>query len=522
MPASLIGPRVRERRRALGFTQAGLAARVGISASYLNLIEANKRGIGGALLQRIASELGLELGALDGAPERRLLADLAEVAGEPLLAELRLDPSSVDALAGSHAPWGKALVHLHRAVLDRDQAVNALSDRLSQDPFLGDAVHNMLTRVSAIRSSSEILETVADLDPARRDRFVAIIASESRRLADVAQALAAFFDTAHAGRRSITPVEEVDDFLFDRGNHFPGLELAAEALHAQVAADRHGCDESALAAWLERACAVKVSTARPAGDDLRAGATYDEGARVLSIDDRLAPGSRRFLVARFAAERFEGGRPVDAELAGTALLTSEASRRRAQRVLASYLASAALLPYEAFRSAAIALRYDVEALAQRFDASFEQVCHRLVTLRRPGAEGVPFGFMRVDAAGYLTKRFAIPHLPLPRHGNACPLWASYGAFQSPGTIVRQLAAFPAGHRFLFVARTVEKSRPAYGMPRRLLSVMLACDALHADQTVYADGLDVSSSAPAIPVGPNCRVCTRAGCAYREEDPIIDA
>ena len=76
MPASLIGPRVRERRRALGFTQAGLAARVGISASYLNLIEANKRGIGGALLQRIASELGLELGALDCAPERRLLADL--------------------------------------------------------------------------------------------------------------------------------------------------------------------------------------------------------------------------------------------------------------------------------------------------------------------------------------------------------------------------------------------------------------------------------------------------------------
>jgi predicted transcriptional regulator len=128
----------------------------------------------------------------------------------------------------------------------------------------------------------------------------------------------------------------------------------------------------------------------------------------------------------------------------------------------------------------------------------------------------------VDAAGYATKRFPLPHLPLPRHGNACPLWAAYGAFITPGTIVRQLVAFPTGQRFLFVARTVEKPRPAFGMPRRLLSVMLACEALHADRTVYADGLDVGSGAPAVPVGAHCRLCSRRACAYREEDPIIDA
>src|SRR5581483_961384 len=183
---------------------------------------------------------------------------------------------------------------------------------------------------------------------------------------------------------------------------------------------------------------------------------------------------------------------------------------------------AILMPYAAFRAAALERRYDVEALARRFGASFEQACHRLVTLRRPGAEGIPFGLMRVDAAGYVSKRFPLPDLLLPRYGNACPLWALYAAFQTPGTVVRQLAEFPTGDRFLFVALAVEKPRPAFALPRRLMSVMLACNALHADRTVYADGLDLASSARATPVGANCRLCVRRECSYREEDPIIDA
>src|SRR5690606_36677989 len=109
--------------------------------------------------------------------------------------------------------------------------------------------------------------------------------------------------------------------------------------------------------------------------------------------------------------------------------------------------------------------------------------------------------------------------PMPRHGKACPLWAVRTALQTPGTVIRQLAEFPTGDRFLFLARTVEKPRPAFSMPRRMLSIMLACDALYADRTVYAEGLDLSSSSPASPVGPFCRVCVRRDCLYREEDAI---
>jgi predicted transcriptional regulator/DNA-binding XRE family transcriptional regulator len=519
MPRPLIGPKIRDRRHTLGSTQSGLAARLGISASYLNLIESNKRSIAGALLKRIGDELGLALEELDGAGERRLIGDLGEIAGEPMLAPLQLDPGSAGELAGRHAGWARALIALHRAWRDRDQAVNALADRMSQDPFLGDAVHSMLTRVAAIRSSSEILATIEDLAPGEQRRFTSIIGAESERLADVAQALAAFFDKGSTGTRPAMPVEEVDDFLLERDNCFPALEDVAR--EARIAIGANGeCREHALAEYLRRAHAVEVREHRASSPP--ALAVFDPEQRTLSLNEAAEPATRRFELARLAGDLFHQGAPLAVEIDPSPLLTSAAARRRARRVLSSYVAGAIVLPYDAFRQAAIDTRHDIESLARRFDASFEQVCHRLVTLRRPGSEGIPFGLMRVDAAGYVTKRFPLPDLLLPRYGNACPIWALYAAFQTPGAIVRQLAEFPAGDRFLLVARTVEKRRPAFALPRRLMSIMLACDALHADRIVYADGLDVASSAKATPVGSNCRLCVRRDCAYREEDPIIDA
>ena len=523
MPRPVIGPKIRERRHALGITQARLAAQVGISASYLNLIEGNKRSIAGALLKRIGDELGLPTGDLDGVTERRLISDLSEIAGEPLLMPLQLDGVSANDLASRHAAWARALVVLHRAWRDRDQAVNALSDRLSQDPFLGDAVHSMLTRVAAIRSSSEILATIDDLEPAQQRRFASIVGVESDRLSDVAQALAAFFDKGNSDARPVMPVEEVDDFLVGRDNHFPALEQAAEAFRNALHIDAVA-HEQVFIDYLLREHAVDVQATPPESSTGTAvpPIAFDAGTRTLHLGEASPPATRRFELARLAADLHHQGAPVAAEIDGSPVLATASARRRARRVLSSYVAGAVLLPYEVFREAAVGARYDVDYLAHRFGASFEQVCHRLVTLRRPGAEGIPFGLMRVDAAGYVTKRFPLPHLLLPRHGNACPVWALYAAFQTPGAIVRQLAEFPTGDRFLFIARTVEKPRPAFTMPRRFMSIMLACDALHADRTIYGDGLNLASSAPATPVGSNCRLCVRSECVYREEDPIIDA
>src|SRR5690606_20308186 len=115
----------------------------------------------------IAAILRLSLDELDGAAERRLKDDLGELAGESLLGDLHLDPATAQELASRHRDWARALVRLHRAWTDRGRAVTALSDRLNQDPFLGETMHSMLTQAAAIRSSSEILENIDDLEPAQ-------------------------------------------------------------------------------------------------------------------------------------------------------------------------------------------------------------------------------------------------------------------------------------------------------------------------------------------------------------------
>ena len=74
---SILGARIRQRRRELGITHADLARRIGISASYLNLIEWNKRQIAGPLLRKTADALDLELDELDDVAERRLLDALS-------------------------------------------------------------------------------------------------------------------------------------------------------------------------------------------------------------------------------------------------------------------------------------------------------------------------------------------------------------------------------------------------------------------------------------------------------------
>lgn len=521
MPRTLVGPKIRDRRKALGLTQAGLAHCVGISASYLNLIESSRRPIAGALLKRVADALSVPVEAFDRAAERRLIDDLSEAAIDPAIGSPAPDPASAADLAAQHPQWAQALVSLHRGLRGSRQTVAALTDRLNQDPFLGDAVHRLLTQATAIRAASEIVTDQGELDAAQRARFLAIIGDDSRRLAEVASALAGFFEPSRVSARSLTPMDDVDDFIVENDSHFPTLEAAAQAVRAAVGGP--GSDiERRLVRYLQRAHGVQVALAAelpPETTGVHRGAWFDAGTRRCKLLEALPGTTRRFALARLAAE-LASGAAIDALLAASP--PPEAARDGVRRALIAYTAAAVLMPYDAFLAAAQRSRYDIDQLCRHFGASFEQVCHRLVTLRRPGAQGVCFGFIRADPAGHMTKRFPLPGMPLPRYGNACPLWAVYKAFQTPGVLERQLVEFPNAQRFLLLARAVEKPRLTWRVPRRFVSVMLSCDALHADQLVYADGLDLSSAAPAVPVGQTCRLCPRADCDWRQEAPIAHA
>lgn len=521
MRHTVIGFKIRQQRRRLGITQGALAKRVGISVSYMNLIENNKRNIGGHLLRRIADELELPIERFDGASDRRLVHDLVDLSSEPMFEELALTPQAAADLAGQHPRWARALVALNRSLHDRNQAITALSDRLNQDPFLGESIHGMLTNVSAIRSASEILEGFTELEATDRARFLAIINHESGRLSDVAQALAGFFDRERATTRSITPADEVDDFLQEHDNFFPELERAADRIH-DAAGLAGGSAESRLIAYLRQQHGVDVHfapTLDAASPDPRARSLYDAAQQRLVLVAAAPLATRRFELGRLVA-LLACQEPIAAALDRSTLLHSAAARHLAERALRAYVAAALLLPYDPFFEAVQAARYDIAHLCRRFGASFEQVCHRLITLKKPGHEGVRFGFMRSDPAGYVTKRFPLPYMPLPRYGNACPLWAIYRAFQTPGVFVRDLAEFPDGRRYFFIARTVEKQLPEYTATRQVTSLMLVCESIHADQLVYGDGLDLSTAAPATPVGPTCRLCVRRDCASRQENPVI--
>ena len=520
MPAPLIGLKIRERRKELGLTQTALAGRLGISVSYLNLIEHNKRSIGGRLLRQVAEELEIGLDTLDGATERRLVSDLNEALADPLFDHLRLDPASAGDLVGSHPGWAQALVILHRAFLDRSQAMHALADRLNQDPFLGEAIHRILTNVSAIRSISEILTSVEDVDSEQQHRFHTILSEESARLSSAAQGLSTFFDKAHTATRSTAPAEEVDDFVLENNNHFPTLEEAADGLRRRLG-DRPRQIEERMLGLLEEEHGLRVSHAAADERHLspREALRYSPHNKRLLLLEGAAPASRRFAAGRLLF-RLTFAEAIESIIAASDTLTTPAARERAAIALQSYGAGALLLPYDRFLEEAIKARYDIDLLRRAHGASVEQVCHRLVTLRRPGSEGIPFAFMRSDPSGYVTKRFPLPNLPLPRYGGTCPLWAVYHAFQIPETIISQLAEFPSGDRFLFVARAVAKGDAAFGQPRHLLSIMLACEALYADQTVYGDRLDLSAVAPADRVGATCRLCARNDCPQRQEDVII--
>jgi len=162
------------------------------------------------------------------------------------------------------------------------------------------------------------------------------------------------------------------------------------------------------------------------------------------------------------------------------------------------------------------LRYDVEALARRFNASFEQVAHRLTTLQRAGAEGIPFFFIRIDAAGNVSKRYSGGVFPFVRYGGSCPLWTIHEAFRTPRKIITQRIELPDGGVYFSIARTVHGGEGGFDAPQAERAVALGCDIKHADRLIYTTPNDHSAPTP---IGVTCRLCQRQSCATRAHPPL---
>lgn len=304
-----------------------------------------------------------------------------------------------------------------------------------------------------------------------------------------------------------SPWEEVRDFFHYCDNYIDAIDRAAEHF-AMPGGNR------------KDPLFVASDTLARAGVDLQFtdSATlrhYDAVGKKLTISGRASGPTQRFQLLVQVALTTQNSL-LEATLDLARFATPEA-REIAKIGLANYFAGAALLPYRAFQQAAMEERHDLERLADIFGASVEQVGHRLSTLQRPGAKGIPFFFVRVDRAGMITKRHSATRLQFARFGGACPLWVVHRAFEMPGQFLRQLCETPDGVRYLCLARDVTKPGGSFNAPVKRYAIGLGCEVQHADALVYADGLDLRGKFE--PIGISCRICERKDCHQRSVPPL---
>jgi len=316
-------------------------------------------------------------------------------------------------------------------------------------------------------------------------------------------------DLARMPQARPMPFEEVRDFFFAHQNHIAPLDDAAESFSAQWRL-REGSPGDRLAHRLLEAHGVQVIPAED--DEGDAQRRFDPATRVLQLSRHLEPGQHAFQLATQLAFLELGGM-ID-QLVAEAPLSSDTARSLARIGLANYFAAALLLPYGIFLEAAEQLRYDIDQLARRFGVGFETICHRLSSLQRPEARGVPFFLIRVDRAGNISKRQSATHFHFSKTGGTCPLWNVYEAFAQPGRVLTQLARMPDGRAYLWIARTVSHGYRGYGSPSKTFSIGLGCDISHATRLVYSKGMDLRDPEVPTPIGAGCKVCEREACPQR--------
>lgn len=392
---------------------------------------------------------------------------------------------------------------------DNDDArlIGELREALS-DPALGEPI-----------ASTDLRELASNM-PALARAFI----SQSRRIKQTSEQAAAYAAKLGGDRQNelmglpSTPFEEVRDFFYTNRNYVDALDRAAEIV-AQELGMPVGRMVPVLAGRLETRHGLRLADLR---EDAGAGIQrqFDPETRTLWLSRRLRPGQQAFQMATQLA--FLEQRELMDDLVARGAFSSDEARSLAHIGLANYFAGALILPYAPFLQLAEQLRYDIDLLGRDFGVGFETVCHRLSTLQRPEARGVPFFFVRVDRAGNISKRQSATDFHFSRIGGTCPLWNVYDAFSNPGEILTQVAEMPDGRAYLWIARMVENSRGGYRTPAKRFAIGLGCDLHHANRLVYSQGISQNDPAARTLIGAGCKVCERPECPQRAFPPITKA
>lgn len=388
---------------------------------------------------------------------------------------------------------------------DEDRRANQLRESLNDPLFRGTDI--------PIHELREVVST----SPRLADRFLQLFRAYQRLQVDhqtLAESIAGE-ERIKALHGTQFPYEEVRDFFYRRNNHIESLDRAAETLFEKQGFSIDDL-EPGLTEYLKQQHDIKVKLS--SFEERRSlQKHYDAASRTLYLAKPSSPARRAFHIAHQIALLVYPDL-IQQELEDAELVSSQA--QAICRVgLANYFAGALLMPYSQFLNNAKRLRYDIGCLSGLYGTSFEQVCHRLSTMQRPGDKGVPFYFVRVDMAGNISKRQSATSFHFARLGGVCPLWNVHEAFSSPGTILRQLARMPDGKTYLCLARTVHEHGTSYLQPQRKFAIGLGCEISHAHKLIYSTGLNLEDPEAVEPIGVSCRVCERKDCPQRAFPPL---
>lgn len=452
---------MRRLREQQGWSQTHLAERLSLSLSYISQIENNQRPVTAAVLLKLAEVFGGDVAQFSEEHDKRQIAELDQALRDRSLRSEALPPPT-------------------------------LARMIEQAPELVDAFLTLYQRHG--RLQEEHAQTV--------DRFYGELGGD-------------LGDGRQREPRVSLPHEEVRDHFNRRNNYLETLDRLGESLALAIKLVP-GQRAPALRAELRSRCGIEVAEVHDDPVDQRWLRRFDGQRRRLEVPGSLSDAQQAFQLATQYAlivHREE----IDAEVRDGGF-SDPATQALARQGFAHYFAGASLLPYVEFLAAAQRHRYDIESLQQRFHVGFETICHRLSTLQRSGARGVPFYFLRLDQAGNISKRQSATAFHFARHGGACPLWHVHEAFAQPERILTQVVEMPDGTRFFGIARTTGRGGGGYRSQRKLFSIGLGCELSHARELVYADDIDVERPANVVPIGPGCRICPRTGCVQRAFPP----
>ncbi len=452
--SSNLGVVIRRLRRQKNLTQKQLANQLNISVAYINLIENNRRSITVPILLKVASLFDIELSELTNDYNKQLNSDLMDIFSDNIFEEHELKNNDI-----------------------KDFSINS--------PIVGDAVRTLYDKY--LQNKKDLVELA--------DQMISVKQEIS--------------DTVGSDRSS---ADFISDILQSNNNYFSDLEQTAEK-ESLLINFQQGNRLVSMINYLNQKFSIQIDFEE---EKFKNGFVkkFIAEKNLLIISNSLSRESKEFMIAQqigliAAKDTIENKLKEEG-------INDKNTLALGKTVLANYFASSLLMPYDLFLDTAKKCKYDIDVLSNKFETSFEQVCHRLTTLQKPAHKGIPFHFMRVDIAGNVSKRFSLSGLKIPRYSVACPRWNVYTAFLNPGKIKVQLSRMLDGKTFVCLAKTISKRIGDYRSPETFFSIGLGFDINFSKDCIYADDLDLKNP---VPTGLSCRTCERENCRQRAFPPI---